>query len=250
MATDIKVDMNRYNGTDYDTLLPRTSIEQVDDLQTTLNSKQATVTGAATTITSSNLTVNRALVSNSSGKVAVSAVTSTELGYLDGVTSNVQTQLNAKQASISGGASTITSSNLTTNRALVSNASGKVAVSAVTSTELGYLDGVTSNVQTQLNNVQTQLNAKQSLVKKATITLSTSWTGSASPYTQTVTVSGGTADTQVDLQADATVIQQMLDDGTTALFIANNSGTFTAYAVGKKPTAALSIQATLTTVSS
>lgn len=242
MATDIKVDMNRYNGTDYDTLLPRTSIEQVDDLQTTLNSKQATVTGAATTITSSNLTVNRALVSNSSGKVAVSAVTSTELGYLDGVTSNVQTQLNAKQASISGGASTITSSNLTTNRALVSNASGKVAVSAVTSTELGYLDGVTSNVQTQLN-------AKQSLVKKATITLSTSWTGSASPYTQTVTVSGGTADTQVDLQADATVIQQMLDDGTTALFIANNSGTFTAYAVGKKPTAALSIQATLTTVS-
>lgn len=243
MATDIKVDMNRYNGTDYDTLLPRTSIEQVDDLQTTLNSKQATVTGAATTITSSNLTVNCALVSNSSGKVAVSAVTSTELGYLDGVTSNVQTQLNAKQASISGGASTITSSNLTTNRALVSNASGKVAVSAVTSTELGYLDGVTSNVQTQLN-------AKQSLVKKATITLSTSWTGSASPYTQTVTVSGGTADTQVDLQADATVIQQMLDDGTTALFIANNSGTFTAYAVGKKPTAALSIQATLTTVSS
>jgi hypothetical protein len=35
---------------------------------------------------------------------------------------------------------------------LVSNSSGKVAVSAVTSTELGYLDGVTSNIQTQLNN--------------------------------------------------------------------------------------------------
>ena len=31
------------------------------------------------------------------GKVAVSAVTDTELGYLDGVTSAVQTQLNAKQ---------------------------------------------------------------------------------------------------------------------------------------------------------
>ena len=77
--------------------------------------------------------------------------TTTELNYCDGVTSNIQTQLNGKQASITGGASTITSSNLTTNRALVSNGSGKVAVSDVTSTELGYLDGVTSNVQTQLN---------------------------------------------------------------------------------------------------
>lgn len=65
--------------------------------------------------------------------------------------SNLQSSLDAKQATITGGASTITSSNLTTNRALVSNGSGKVAVSPVTSTELGYLDGVTGNVQTQLN---------------------------------------------------------------------------------------------------
>ena len=52
--------------------------------------------GAVSTIKDSNLTASRALVSNSSGKVAVSAVTSTELSYLDGVTSNIQTQLNSK----------------------------------------------------------------------------------------------------------------------------------------------------------
>lgn len=62
------------------------------------NTKQNTITGAATTIASANLTANRALISDGSGKVAVSAVTSTELGYLDGVTSAIQTQLNAKQA--------------------------------------------------------------------------------------------------------------------------------------------------------
>ena len=61
-----------------------------------LETKQNKITGAATTITDDNLTANRALISNSSGKVTVSAVTSTELGYLDGVTSNVQTQLNKK----------------------------------------------------------------------------------------------------------------------------------------------------------
>lgn len=60
------------------------------------NAKQNTITGAATTIVSANLTANRALISNGSGKVAVSAVTNTELGYLDGVTSAIQTQLNAK----------------------------------------------------------------------------------------------------------------------------------------------------------
>ena len=54
---------------------------------------------------------------------ALTTVSATELGYLDGVTSAVQTQLNAKQAVVSG----------------------------VDSTEIGYLDGVTSAIQTQLN---------------------------------------------------------------------------------------------------
>ena len=43
-----------------------------------------------------NLTASRALVSDGSGDVSVSAVTSTEVGYLDGVTSAIQTQLDAK----------------------------------------------------------------------------------------------------------------------------------------------------------
>ena len=68
----------------------------VTNLQTALTSKQDTIVGAASTITEDNLATDRALVSNGSGKVAVSNVTSTELGYLDGVTSNVQTQLDKK----------------------------------------------------------------------------------------------------------------------------------------------------------
>ena len=83
--------------------------------------------------------------------------TTTEINYLDGVTSNIQTQIDSKQDEISGGASTIVSDNLTASRALVSNANGKVAVSNVTSTELGYLDGVTSAIQTQLNGKQSTI---------------------------------------------------------------------------------------------
>ena len=53
----------------------------------------------------------------------LSAVSGAELGYLDGVTSAIQTQLDAKQAG---------------------NAN-------VSTTELGYLDGVTSAIQTQID---------------------------------------------------------------------------------------------------
>lgn len=197
-------------------------------------SLQEPITGAASSVLSSDLTASRAVVSNANGKLDVSSTTSTELGYVHGVTSDIQTQLNAKQATISdlsdirSGASagatavqpaslatvatsgsyadltnkptiptvynaTLTiqkngttvktftanaSSNVTCNitvpttaadvsaepairltasRALVSNSSGKVAVSSVTNTELGYVSGVTSAIQTQLNTKQDTL---------------------------------------------------------------------------------------------
>lgn len=97
--------------------------EVVTETNVTLNTKQATITGGATTIATSNLTVNKALISDASGKVGTSATSNTELGYLSGVTSAVQAQLNAKQ--------------------------GKVA--NVDDTEIGFLNGVTSSIQTQIN---------------------------------------------------------------------------------------------------
>ena len=56
------------------------------------------ITGAATTIDTEDLAASRAIISNTDGKIAVSDITTTELGYIDGVTSNVQTQLDTKQA--------------------------------------------------------------------------------------------------------------------------------------------------------
>ena len=106
-------------------------------------------------------TANAVVVTDNNKKILAStSITTTELGYLDGVTSNVQTQLNGKQATVTGGATSITSSNLTASRALVSDSSGKVAVSAVTATELGYLDGVTSSIQAQITTAATTVTSK------------------------------------------------------------------------------------------
>jgi hypothetical protein len=90
--------------------------------------------------------------------VAVTA-TATELNYVDGVTSAIQTQLDAKLSSATAS---------TTYQPLVSG---------VSDTEIGYLDGVTSAIQTQLN------------AKLASSTASTTYAPIASP-TFTGTVSG------------------------------------------------------------
>jgi len=128
----------------------------------------ANIAGAVSTITTGNLTASRAVVSDGSGKVAVSAVTSTELGYLDGVSSAIQTQINSKQATITGAATTIDDADLTASRAIVSDGSGKVAVSAVTSTEIGYLDGVSSAIQTQLNAATARINSNAAVAASNT----------------------------------------------------------------------------------
>jgi hypothetical protein len=186
--------------------------------------RAANIAGAVSTITTGNLTVDRALVSDGAGKVAASTITTTVLGYLD-ATSSVQTQLNSKiattdsasndyitytaalandyvtytaldtatvavetrraanvtiqdtattavetrraanvtiqdtattavetrrAANIAGAISTVTTDNLSTARALVSDESGKIAASSVTTVTLGYLDA-TSSIQNQLN---------------------------------------------------------------------------------------------------
>lgn len=105
----------------------------------------------ATTITNS--------LSNKQDVVA--NVSSTEIGYLEGVTSAIQTQINNKAASSHTHAqSDIT--NLTTDLAAKANLSGPTFTGTVTlpsttsignvsSTELGYLDGTTSAIQTQID---------------------------------------------------------------------------------------------------
>lgn len=104
-------------------------------------------------------------------QAVVSGVSNTEIGYLDGVTSAIQTQLDSKSAT----GHTHTASNVTdfteaaqdaignslgsglsyndsTGAISVDTATIQARVANVSDTEIGYLDGVTSAIQTQLDN--------------------------------------------------------------------------------------------------
>ena len=71
------------------------------DLNTITNIENADIKAAAAIALNklAATTVSRALVSDGSGFVSPATTTSTEIGYVNGVTSAIQTQLNAKQAS-------------------------------------------------------------------------------------------------------------------------------------------------------
>lgn len=102
-------------------------------------------------------------------KIDGGQISNTEFGYLNGVTSNIQTQINAKltaNAAITGATKTkitydanglvtagadIAASDLPTGIDAL-----KIGNGSVSNTEFQYLDGVTSSIQTQLTNGLTE----------------------------------------------------------------------------------------------
>lgn len=75
----------------------------------------------------------------------------------------------------------------------------------------------------------------------------TGWSGSG-PWTRTVSITGGTASSMIDIQSSEAVINTMIESGTTALFIKNNNGVFTLVAMGAIPNAAITLQVSITEV--
>jgi len=97
------------------------------------------------------------IASNGAVTIANGAVENSMLAD-DAVGANQLASNAVVNASVASGAAIAFSkmADLTASRALVSDGSGDVSVSAVTSTEAGYLDGVTSAIQTQLDTKSTK----------------------------------------------------------------------------------------------
>ena len=108
----------------------------------------------------SSLTASELVITDGSKNLVSAAVATypslTELTYVKGVTSAIQTQLNAKAPSTAPTfATSITGSYLTASEILITDGSKNIVSAAVATypslTELTYVKGVTSAIQTQLN---------------------------------------------------------------------------------------------------
>ena len=137
-------------------------------IQTQLDAKQAVVANVSDTEIGYLDGVTSAIQTQLNGKQAtVLNVSDVEIGYLDGVTSAIQTQMDAKAPLASPtftGTVTLPSGTVTSTMILdgtIANADinasaaidwTKLGISStVSSTEIGYVDGVTSAIQTQLD---------------------------------------------------------------------------------------------------
>ena len=158
-------------------------------------------------------TANRVLISNGTGGMAASSISTTLLDYLTGLSGNIQEQLNGKAASdhnhdgvylpVNGTAAAATK--LATARTItignrsqtfdgsanISFTLAQIGAAAANHTHSGYLSTSGGTISGNLRVTGTLSAGTLSGVRKDyTGTLSTSWSGSKAPYTQNVTVSG------------------------------------------------------------
>lgn len=216
-----------YQGVDVKDILTHlgdSTIHVTSTDKTTWNGKQNAITGAASSITSSNLTASRVLVSDANGKVAASSsVTTTELGYLDGVTENIQTQLDTKFDTIAQDAS----GDYVSSIAVDGNDPSKLNVTRGT---LPTIPNITIATATGSGNAITSLSAsghtitpdkgttfltshqtiKQDGITGATVNRFGTCSTAAGTAAKTVTITDGT----FSLEAGATVSVSFTNDNT------------------------------------
>jgi hypothetical protein len=126
---------------------------------TALNNNRVMVSSGGAIVEAAAITASRALVSDVNGIPTHSAVTSTELGYLSGVTSAVQTQINGKASSSSWTNYSVIGVNGTGNLSAIAGATGNTMLqwtaSGATWSTASYPASTTANqlMYSSANNV-------------------------------------------------------------------------------------------------
>ena len=164
-------------------------------------------------------------------KIANGSVSNAEFQYLDGVTSAIQTQIDGKEPSFttlpiskggtnsgtalsnnrvirSSGGAIVEAAAITASRALVSDANGIPTHSATTSTELGYVSGLTSAVQTQLDS---KVNASGGTLTNGSIVTPTRLDVKKDTKANLLTYAATAANGQLVFSTDTKEMFQILD---------------------------------------
>jgi Phage Tail Collar Domain len=149
----------------YSTLIGSTITNNTQTINSTLTTSTITasgnvsVTGAlgsgTASITGASASISGALGSGTASITGASASISGALGSatasITGASASISGALGSGTASITGASAQLTG--VTANSALITDGNSNIVASATTSTELGYVSGVTSPIQTQINSL-------------------------------------------------------------------------------------------------
>ena len=139
------------------------------DIQNQLNINAGSIvnnTSQITTLQASTISVDNKL---SASWVGTGTVDNDKFGYLSGVTSDIQNQLNTNAGSIVNNTSQITTLQASTISVDNKLSASWVGTGTVDNAKFGYLSGVTSDIQTQLDNASADYNVDICMNKTLTI---------------------------------------------------------------------------------
>jgi len=123
------------------------------------------------------------------------------------------------------------------------------AIEAATEVYVGPTQPTDPNIKVWINTSEEGTGVVPVLPRVSTITLpKASWSGSSSPYYQTVSINTVTSATKIELNPTVNQIVSLQNDDI-ALMAENNAGSVKVYSFGGKPSSDMTMQVTLTEVS-
>lgn len=123
------------------------------------------------------------------------------------------------------------------------------AIEAATEVYVGPTQPTDPNIKVWINTSEEGTGVVPVLPRVSTITLpKASWSGSSSPYYQTVSINTVTSATKIELNPTVTQIVSLQNDDI-ALMAENDAGSVKVYSFGGKPSSDMTMQVTLMEVS-
>ena len=212
--TNITFPVTTVNGFAGTVVLTTSDVAEGTNQYFTTARAQAAITGGASSVVTANLTASRALVSDGSGKIAASATTTTtEVGYLAGVTSALQTQLDSK-LNLTGG--TLTGGLIGTTGSFSSSGSGDTFTIGHTSGS-----GIALNITKNGNGEGLYINKASGSGNAATIVGNLG--GTSATFSSTLGVTGALSGTSATFSAG------LVSQGAFTGFQYNSAGAYPAY---------------------
>ena len=127
---------------------------------------------------------------------------------------------------------------------LLNEASGNAVQNSTLYNKFNEISTSITGIANRVTSIEGKTNQNYNRIVSVTLA-SGSWASASGYYTQEITLTDTTNNTKADINPDITVMNQMMNDSVTGMYVANDNSIFTVYAIGNAPTANITVQLVL-----